>query len=42
MWGVAFVAALFRSEAEAAKNLDSWQPLKIKGVKTMTLAELLM
>jgi hypothetical protein len=41
MWGVAFVAALFQGEAEAAANLESWKPLKLAGVKTMVLADLL-
>ena len=41
MWGVAFVAAMFQGEAEAAANLESWKPLKLAGVKTMVLADLL-
>ena len=41
LWAVGFATALLQSEAEALRNLQTWVPQKITGVKTLLLADLL-
>ena len=41
LWAVCFMESLFRSEAAALRNLQTWEPQKISGVKTLILADLL-
>ena len=41
LFGIAFIAAMSRGAVEARECLETWQTLKVRGVKTILLADMM-